>query len=81
MVLQCIKMPQILNTNDHDQSINITEFNSRFVNDPDPNNFDEFKQNVYLDKKFDAWKEAFMYILLKYHKIFELNQSTSQKVI
>ena len=51
--------------------VSVTEFKSRFVDNPDPKNPYEFKKDTYLTEKLYSWKEAFMYILLEHFKIYK----------
>ena len=51
--------------------VSVTEFKSRFVENPDPKNPYEFKKDPYLTEKLYTWKEAFMYILLEHFGIYK----------
>jgi len=44
------------------------EFQSRFVDNPDPNKPNEFPRDYHLMEKLATWKEAFMCLLLQYYK-------------
>ena len=48
--------------------IRVVEFNSRFVENPNPDKENEFPMDQELSKKFDAWKEPFMAMLIEIYK-------------
>lgn len=68
-ILCCNEMPTIL----HDKQniltrVKVIRLTHKFVDNPDPNNAHELQINRNLQQKLDKWKEAFMYILLKYYQ-------------
>lgn len=48
----------------------ILEFNSKFCDNPDPDNPNEFKKDKKLSEQFGGWKEHFLSILIEYHKTY-----------
>lgn len=50
---------------------NAIEFKSKFVDNPDPKNVNEWKIDMALRDKLPIWKEALMFILLEHHKIYK----------
>lgn len=71
MVFCCNHLP-ILPPEDEGiwRRISVVHFTSRFVDNPNPNNPNEFKKDVHLTEKLREWKEAFMYILLEHYKLY-----------
>jgi phage/plasmid-associated DNA primase len=65
MIIECHQLPSLVH------GVSITEFKSRFVENPDPENSYELKKDSNLREKLDVWKEAFMYILLQYYKTYK----------
>lgn len=51
--------------------VEILQFNSKFVDEPNPKNSNEFLRDYHLSEKFDTWKAVFMYILLQHYKIYQ----------
>ncbi len=49
----------------------IIYFGSKFVDNPDPLNPNEYQIDPLLSEKFDQWKQAFMYILLEHYKTYK----------
>lgn len=52
--------------------ISLVEFDSRFVENPDPHNPYEIKKDPHINLKLSALKEAFMFILLEKYKIYKI---------
>jgi P4 family phage/plasmid primase-like protien len=48
--------------------IRVVEFNSRFVETPNPEKGNEFPMDQELSKKFDAWREPFMAMLIDLYR-------------
>lgn len=74
MILTCNHLPKI-NTNDGGtwRRIRVVEFKSRFEENPDPENPNEYKKDKELPQKLFDYKEAFMSILIKYYRIYKMN--------
>jgi P4 family phage/plasmid primase-like protien len=72
-VLTCNDMPQ-MNGNDDGtwRRVRVVQFTSKFTENPDPENPNEFPIDVYLSEKLDTWAEPFMYLLLQYYKLYKL---------
>lgn len=66
LVLTCNVLPEI-NASDRGtwRRVRAVEYESQFVEDPDPNDPFQFKIDFDLDSKLETWKEVFMFILLK----------------
>ena len=72
MVFCCNKLPPLPPDDEGIwRRISVVEFKSRFTNNPDPSNPYEFKRDYNLTDKLAMWKEAFMYIILAYYKIYK----------
>ena len=48
----------------------VVRFNSKFKDDPDPNDPTEFPIDTDLSSKLDEWKQAFFWILMQYYHVF-----------
>lgn len=69
MLLLCNHLPEVpANDGGTWRRIRLVQFLSRFVENPDPNNPNEFAMDVELANKFEQWREVFMSILLEYYK-------------
>jgi len=76
MILTCNHMPSIPPDDGGTwRRIRRVEFTSKFVDNPDPNTSTEFKIDRELPYKFEAWKETFMTILLRYYKDYKVSGS------
>ena len=68
-------MPRLQQGSENDggiwRRVKVVEFASRFVDDPDPENPNEFKRDYDLNKKLTHWGEPFFWILTKYYEIFK----------
>jgi P4 family phage/plasmid primase-like protien len=71
MVLTCNYLPNV-SSNDRGtwRRIRVVEFISKFVENPDPEEPYEFPIDEDLGDKLEMWTEAFMSLLLEYHKIY-----------
>lgn len=72
LILTCNEKPK-LDESDGGiwRRVRLIEFESRFMDNPDPKNPLQFKIDYELSEKFDDWKEPFMSILLnKYYKLY-----------
>ena len=69
LVMLCNKMPQIKGWDYGTwRRIRVVPFTSSFVDHPNPQNENEYAKDRKLTKKFDLWKEAFMWILIQRSK-------------
>ena len=50
--------------------IRVIDFNSQFVGNPDPLKKNEFRRDNDINKNFNKYKSAFMYILLGYNRVY-----------
>ena len=48
--------------------LRVIEFSSKFCDNPDPNNENEFKKDPSVSQKIKIWKGAFIAILIEYYK-------------
>lgn len=72
MILTCNHMPAIPPDDGGTwRRVRRVEYTSKFTDNPDPNNENEFQIDRELGYKFDLWKETFMIILLKYYKEYK----------
>jgi P4 family phage/plasmid primase-like protien len=66
MILACNNLPIIPSLDGGTwRRIIKLDFGSKFVDTPDPNKPNEFKRDNELNEKFDLWKSAFMWVLLR----------------
>ena len=66
LVLLCNKMPQIKGWDYGTwRRIRVVNFSSSFVDNPNPNNQNEYAKDRKLNTRFESWKEAFMWILIE----------------
>lgn len=74
----CCNSPPALNAKDGGMTrrLEMTAFKSKFVDNPDPANKNEFKKDRTIDLKIPQWKGAFMQILLRYYKGYRTNGLT-----
>jgi P4 family phage/plasmid primase-like protien len=69
LILACNALPEVPgNDGGTWRRIRVTNFNSVFCDNPDPEKSNEFLIDRDLNKKFDAWKESFMALLVEYYK-------------
>ena len=72
LVLLCNKMPQIKGWDFGTwRRIRVVNFTSSFVDEPNPNNPNEYAKDKRLSEKFDVWKEAFMWMLIEHLKMYK----------
>lgn len=69
MVLLCNHLPTVpADDGGTWRRIRVVEFTSKFVASPDRRKPNEFVVDYGLSDKFDRWKEAFLSIIIEYHK-------------
>lgn len=74
LVFCCNKLPEIdANDGGARRRTRVLNFTSKFVDNPNPNQSNEFPIDTHLSEKFNEWKQAFMYILLEHYKIYKKN--------
>lgn len=72
LVLLCNKMPQIKGWDYGTwRRIRVVNFTSSFVDQPNPNNPNEYAKDKRLPEKFEKWREAFMWMLIEYLKAYK----------
>lgn len=73
MILTCNHLPNVPSDDGGTwRRIRVVEFTSRFKENPDPKNPDEFLADTDLSSKFIDWKEYFMALLIKYYRRYKL---------
>ena len=69
MILTCNHLPLVPSDDGGTwRRIRVVKFESKFCDNPDPNNPNEFPIDTSLSQRFDEWAEAFMSILIEYHR-------------
>jgi len=69
MVLTCNHLPNVPSDDGGTwRRIRVVEFTSRFCENPNPENPNEFPMDKDLCKRFDDWKEHFMALLIEYYR-------------
>lgn len=69
MVLTCNQLPNVpANDNGTWRRLRVIEFTSKFCENPNPENPNEFEMDMDLSSKFEIWKEYFMGLLIEYYK-------------
>ena len=69
MILTCNTLPHVPSDDGGTwRRIRVVEFTSRFCDNPDPENPNEFPIDTELSDKFPEWKEPFMSLLIEYYK-------------
>jgi P4 family phage/plasmid primase-like protien len=72
MVLCCNYLPKITSDDGGTwRRIKVVEFQSRFVDKPNPDHHNEFKIDYELSIKMKEWKQEFMILLLAYYKVYK----------
>lgn len=72
LLLTCNKLPHIpSNDGGTWRRLRVVKFGSKFKDNPDPNNPNEFPKDEYLSQKFETWKEAVMAILINRFKYYK----------
>ncbi len=69
MVLTCNHLPNVPSDDGGTwRRIRVVEFTSRFCEEPNPDNPNEYLMDKDLGKKFEDWKEHFMSLLIRYYQ-------------
>lgn len=72
LVLCCNHLPKVPPNDEGSwRRLRVVEFLSRFKDRPNPNEPLEFQKDEYLSDKMHSWKEAFMFLLIQYHKKYQ----------
>ena len=73
MLLTCNHLPNVPSDDGGTwRRIRVVEFTSKFTDNPDPNNNNEFMIDTELSTRFDDWKEHFMALLISYYKKYRV---------
>ena len=69
MVLTCNSLPNVpSNDNGTWRRLRVLEFTSKFTENPNPEDPNEFQMDMELHKKFESWREYFISLLIVYYK-------------
>ena len=71
MLVLCNYLPEVGDDEATWRRMEVTEFESRFVDNPKKKN--EFKKDKYLSKKMENWRETFISMLIKEYENYEKN--------
>jgi hypothetical protein len=79
----CNHLPQLPADDDGTwRRIEAVPFESKFVEQPNPNNKNEFPRDEHLSIKMKTWIQPFSYLLIKYYKKYQQSQITvPQKIL
>jgi P4 family phage/plasmid primase-like protien len=73
MIMTCNDKPEVPSDDGGTwRRIRVVDFCSKFKEDPDPNNPNEFYMDTELPDKFDRWADMFMSMLIENHKNTDL---------
>lgn len=74
MILTCNHLPNVPSDDGGTwRRLRVVEFTSKFTDNPNPDNPNEFPIDLELTKKFDDWKEHFMALLIEYYHKYIAN--------
>lgn len=77
MILACNHLPRVPPDDGGSwRRIRVVKFNSKFVENPDPDDENQFKADPLLHKKLVEWKEGFFWILTQYYRFFKMGDSS-----
>lgn len=69
MILTCNHLPNVPSDDGGTwRRLRVVEFTSKFTDNPNPDNENEFPIDMEISKYFEDWKEHFMSMLIEYHK-------------
>ena len=69
IVLTCNHLPNVPSDDGGTwRRLRVVSYNSKFIEEPNPDKKNEFKIDTELSLKFDGWKENFMSLLINYYK-------------
>jgi P4 family phage/plasmid primase-like protien len=69
LVLTCNHLPAVPSDDGGTwRRIRVVAFKSKFLENPDPNNPNEFPIDTDLSQRFEEWKEAFISLLIEHYK-------------
>lgn len=71
MILTCNHLPNVPSDDGGTwRRLRVVEFTSKFTDNPNPDNDNEFPIDMEISKHFEDWKEHFMTMLIEYHKAY-----------
>lgn len=59
----------------------VVRFNSKFKENPDPNDMNEFPIDLNLTEKLEKWAPAFFWILMKYYQVFRSGDHGEEPIL
>lgn len=69
MILTCNHLPNVPSDDGGTwRRLRVVEFTSKFTDNPNPENDNEFPIDMEISQHFEDWKEHFMTLLIEYHK-------------
>jgi P4 family phage/plasmid primase-like protien len=69
MILTCNHLPNVPSDDGGTwRRLRVVEFTSKFTDNPNPENENEFPIDMEISKHFEDWREHFMSMLIEYHK-------------
>tara|TARA_Y100001970_G_scaffold188756_1_gene229594 strand:- start:423 stop:3077 length:2655 start_codon:yes stop_codon:yes gene_type:complete len=72
LIMTCNHLPEIQPMDGGtERRLRVINFESEFVEDPDPENPLQFKRDNYLDEKMEQWPEIFMKMLINKYKDYK----------
>jgi len=72
LILCCNDLPKIPSSDQGTwRRLRVIEFTSKFTDNPDPNNPNEFKKDTKVAEKINNWRSAFLFMLIKYYKKYK----------
>jgi P4 family phage/plasmid primase-like protien len=76
MILACNHLPKVPPDDGGTwRRIRVVRFSSKFVENPDPDDPDQFKADTNLHEKLSQWKEGFFWLLTQYYKRYKLGDA------
>jgi P4 family phage/plasmid primase-like protien len=72
MILTCNHLPNVPSDDGGTwRRLRVVEFTSKFTENPNPDNPNEFPVDLEISGKFEDWKEHFMALLVQYHTKYQ----------
>ena len=73
LILCCNDLPKIPSSDQGTwRRLRVIEFTSKFTDNPDPNNPNEFKKDTKVAEKINNWRSPFLYMLIQYYKKYKI---------
>jgi len=82
MIMTCNELPEVPSDDGGTwRRIRVVDFSSKFVEEPNPDNPNEFKMDTELAEKFERWADMFTSMLIENHKITDLRNISEPKEV